>query len=571
MSNLNTSNITVPSVATMVEHLTDKDPHPQYLNKHDASNYIKNHVTLADLQDVILASALASNAMLMFNGFNWTNIDPSELVSVITKDATTTEKGVVQLTNNENVIDPSNSTMAVTPSALSAWAASKSIVTSDNFYSILSRIMVDPEIELPINLEKLTNVEIISPVQNQYLGITSYDPLTGKVTWGNLTINMAKANTTTQGIVRIASPDEVRNGTSSSWAEMEASGHVVPSVGALAALVGSADRFVSRITVESNISEVYDHISGAGSAGEGITGAGYTTVVNRLGYVDAHIVNGGTLSAVAGSVFGLTVSSGTVTVEKDATVTDLSMVGSGIITVNQGSLFNAKITAQTTSGTVVATNNAEIHAIATVGVLSATSGAVIEHAVINTNGSMIVVSTASAYHTTVKSGATVTIGSNGYAEDITVVSGGNLIVTNAGMVNGCTLLAGATITVSSGASVIGLARYGANAANINQNATVEMIDTGTSDILIFSNASGSNIGNEILAFSAANHPVGVRREQIDSITGTITHTFYPVAVSTRIPNASDSMYNDYTMNVSGMGIQEAIDSQIANEHWYITF
>ena len=624
MSELNTSNISVPNIATMARHLTDADPHPQYMQASSLLSAISATVHLADLADVTYGSGIAEKSLLYYTGSGFWGVTTASdlLADAVVPYATVNTPGIVKLTQSTLVGEANDSSSVITPYTLNVWGSSKEFLSSGNLLTTISNVFSDHSIQAPLDLAQIRNVGLTSNiVVGQVLAVHSYDSVFNSCTWANSDVVVPKANRSTFGVVEVASPEEVLSGTSMTYAEMELSGHKVPSLASIAALAGV--RYVSRCTATS--SAVYNAIVGHEVVdGSGYTTYGVSTFINAGGLVADHIVRAGILTVNDGMVVSAVVSgsaviigsaasnvNGSVNVTSTGKAYNLLVGSRGVVAVTgeacdvyisggydpavggyaYDNAFSNSIDVnsnghahQVTVGTfydentlinLLVSNNAMIQ-----GTLNVNSRGCVEHATVNARASANVNYCGNAYHITVRGdGAKITVNSRGYVEDLRCYSGASVVVATGAEVNGMVVYGDTTLIVESGARIGGLVKYGVCHISSAPGAMIDRAGFVTSDLKVYSsssdncNVSSSISGGLVLAFSAGTHPTGLRREEliVSGGSSSIAHLFVPMAVETRIPTPGDPDVNEYTMNISGLSLWDDIVSSGETVAWYVTF
>jgi len=84
VSEINVNNLSVPSVATMVQHLLDTDPHPQYLVGSEFPAIVKSSITVGDLADVNFGLTIPEDGVMIYRSGIWT---AATIPSIIDIDA----------------------------------------------------------------------------------------------------------------------------------------------------------------------------------------------------------------------------------------------------------------------------------------------------------------------------------------------------------------------------------------------------------------------------------------------------------------------------------------------------
>ena len=618
MADLNISNITIPSVATMREHLLDSNPHPQYLQHSALVTTIKSLVGIEDLRNVFVNSGLPSKSLLIYDGIGrWVNATVDELIGeAAIPDATYTVKGGVRLTTPGGVTNVDDSTTVITPNTLDAWKSGMGLVYSSNFKQMVSSAFgADPDAEFPVGLQQLSNVVITNGSSSQVLMLESWDEATHTGTFINKDLTAAKANTSTFGTVRIATESQVISGAGMTPAEMESSGYYVPSVSSVKALMGG-DTFVSRVNVAGGTSTVYSSIYSNGVGGEGVTDTGYVTVVNNNGLVKKHVVSGGRLAVVDGIAIDVSAVTGfvvaclvnpsssynTVTSETSNIATgvvyDLHLVSSATLHVGAGGkvsglvfegpsaisdvrsnmataikygyIKDVTIGRPMTSAEATSYVSAQGHTAQ--GTIYSISG-VIENIVAYAATDIVVQDKAKLNDVSIDGvEAKCHVISGGYAKNIYIRPYAMLSVAAGGIVENVIAYSGATVIVDSGAIVKGFTKLPGAVTSFASGAVITYDNTKVEDMRIFSSGADYNITSDsIITFSATQHPTGVRRVHVDQSSHEVTHTFYPMAAATRVPNAVDTDYNNYTINAAGLEIWSDIHNGVNNVQWYVTF
>ena len=627
MSELNTSNINVPSVATMTRHLTDSNPHPQYLQTSDVLSVIKAQIHMSDLADVSYGSGIVEQSILIYDGQNGWNASSISAIasSILVPYATSTTSGAVLLTQPSRVLESNDGSTVITPAALSKWAELVGNVDSGNFLTTLSAKLADPSITVPFDIAQLKNVKLDPPVSvGQVLQIYSYDGTTAW--WRNGDLPISKANTTTYGLVTIADPTEALFGeyTSAAWDQMQLSGHQVPSILTVHKLLGP--QYVSAVhtsTITSNnvaISTVVV-VDSCDVVMSNITvNRTSSLIVNKNGIANSCGANGGTISVINGtaldativgtSAVGYGIASGVLDVTAGGKAFGATLGQYGNLNVVNGEVCNVVLLAGITNGTnwvpqsnVLSVNsNGHAHqvtlgefltpAVESTMVLNYSTTfetataevwaqGNIEHIICNAGSLLAVNGGGKVYHPTVRGyNARVNIANGGYVEDMSVYKGGIISVGPGGEVNGMIVYDSAKLIVASGGRVGGLVTLGPCNIVSATGAEIGHVGLVASDVKLYSsNTSDYNISSGVngllVTFSANNHPTGLRKEY--EITSTVNnetvvsigYAFVPIAVQNRIPVPGDPGVNVYTMDVAGTGVWEDVVSGTAQ--WYVTF
>lgn len=554
---LNTSNITVPKIATMREHLAHANPHPQYMMQSNLVSSIKGNVLIGDLNDVTLTAGMPSKSLLVYDGVGtWSNIEVSVLMAELAvPDATEATKGIAKITEKAYIDDATDSRTIVTPYTLNEWKNKLSVVTTSNFRANFSSTFASGG-KFPVAVQNLENVTVTDGEDGQALVLKDWDPVLNTGVVVNSRITPPKASSEQYGLVRVATPSQVLSGGFSSYEQMESSGHLVPSLAYVKTLVGH-DKYVSRIST-NNSSSVYENISGAGTEGEGVTDNGYITVIHQNGVVQSHVVgDNGTLKVQGGILLGVTVSSGGTI---DATSGDIcnAVLYSGAYMSASGH-FN--VDRLRISGGNAFVREAVVHDvdITSAGRLSAAS---VEHATLSSSGYL---KTTDFCHHATLTGDSTQMEFTGYADDVVISSGAMLTVS--GTAQNISVMSGATLKVLGKA--YGVTKYPGAVISSGAGAVIVYNTLRQDDILVFSSVDSGNINNGIISFTAIEHPVGLRK--VTSSGSTYIHKFYPMAVDTRIPNSADASANDYTIDASGLSVWSDISEGKAGVQWYVVF
>ena len=618
MAELNISNITVPSVATMREHLLDSNPHPQYLTHSGLVSTVKSLIGIEDLRNVVVASGLPSKSLLVYDGIGrWVTASVDELIGeAAIPDATYSVKGGVRLTTPAGVNTTTDSSTVITPNTLDAWVSGKGLVLSSNLAQMIESAFSGGSETFPVGLQQLSNVVITNGNTSQVLMLESWDPVTGTGSFVNKSIDTAVANTSTFGVVRIATGDQIISGVGMTPEQMESSGYYVPSVSSVKVLTGG-DIFVSRVNSATGSTSIYSAIVSSGSAGEGTTEAGYLTFVNKNGVVVKHTVSGGrffvgdgcavdvtavtgyvylgpvtsvagtgyipiyssTEKYVKGVTYGLTlVSSASAYIGNGGIVSGLSTVGTSGSNMsnfhdNFFFMYDHAYAKDITLGRPMTEEEALTYSFHAQGHGYISSGARADNITVYARGDVNVGGGGTVKDVELDGiVAGLYLSSGAYAKNVYVRSGAHLVVENTAIAENVTVFSGGSAYIHSGAVVKGLTKLGGAAMFVSSGAVITYTNAKVEDLRIYSSGASYNItSDEVVTFSAMQHPTGIRKVFIDQSSHEVTHTFYPMAAATRVPNTVDPDYNNYTINAAGLEIWSDIHAGANNTQWYVTF